>query len=47
MALQLIWNRPQDFKRLITHTFPLNQANEAIRVMKSKEAVKAVLVPHG
>lgn len=47
MAIQLILNRPQDFKRLITHTFPLAQANEAIRVMKSKEAVKAVLLPHG
>jgi threonine dehydrogenase-like Zn-dependent dehydrogenase len=47
MAIQLILNRSQDFKRLITHTFPLAQANEAIRVMKSKEAVKAVLLPHG
>jgi threonine dehydrogenase-like Zn-dependent dehydrogenase len=37
----------EDFKKLITHTFPLAQANEAIRAMKTKEAVKAVLIPHG
>jgi len=47
MALQLIMKRPQDFKKLITHTFRLDQANEALRAMKSKEAVKAVLLPHG
>lgn len=47
MALQLIMKRPQDFKKLITHTFRLDQANEALRTMKSKEAVKAVLLPHG
>ena len=47
MALQLIMRRPQDFKKLITHTFPLDQANEALQAMKSKEAVKAVLLPHG
>jgi threonine dehydrogenase-like Zn-dependent dehydrogenase len=46
MALQLILSRIQDFKRLITHTFSLSQANDAIRVMKTKEAVKAVLLPH-
>ena len=46
MALQLILSRIQDFKKLITHTFPLAQANDAIRVMKTKEAVKAVLLPH-
>lgn len=47
MALQLILKQPKDFKRLITHTFSLDQANEAIRIMKAKEAVKAVLLPHG
>jgi threonine dehydrogenase-like Zn-dependent dehydrogenase len=47
MALQLIMRRPQDFKKLITHTFPLDRANEALQSMKSKEAVKAVLLPHG
>jgi threonine dehydrogenase-like Zn-dependent dehydrogenase len=47
MALQLVLSRPQDFKKLITHRFPLEKANDAIRVMKTKEAVKAVLLPHG
>jgi len=47
MAIQLIMRRPQDFKKLITHTFPLDRANEALRAMKNKEAVKAVLLPHG
>ena len=47
MALQLMMRRPQDFKKLITHAFPLDRANEALHAMKSKEAVKAVLLPHG
>jgi threonine dehydrogenase-like Zn-dependent dehydrogenase len=47
MALQLVLSRLQDFSKLITHRFPLDKANEAIRAMKTKEAVKAVLIPHG
>jgi len=47
MALQLILSRLNDFQKLITHRFSLDQANEAIRAMKNKEAVKAVLRPHG
>jgi threonine dehydrogenase-like Zn-dependent dehydrogenase len=47
MALQLIMKHPQDFKKLITHAFRLDQANEALRAMKNKEAVKAILLPHG
>jgi len=46
MALQLVLNRLQDFSKLITHRFPLDKANDAIRAMKTKEAVKAVLIPH-
>jgi threonine dehydrogenase-like Zn-dependent dehydrogenase len=46
MALQLVLSQPQDFKKLITHRFPLEKANDAIRAMKTKEAVKAVLIPH-
>jgi threonine dehydrogenase-like Zn-dependent dehydrogenase len=46
MALQLILSRKDDFKRLITHRFPLAQANEALKAMKTREAVKAVLLPH-
>ena len=47
MALQLVLSRLQDFSKLITHRFPLDKANDAIRVMKTREAVKAVLLPHG
>jgi len=47
IALQLVLNHLQDFKKLITHRFPLDKANDAIRAMKTKEAVKAVLLPHG
>ncbi len=47
MAIQLILNRREEFKSLITHTFPLERANEAMLAMKKKEAVKAVLLPHG
>lgn len=45
MALQLVSSRFQDFARLITHRFPLSRADEALRVMGSLEAVKAVLLP--
>ena len=45
MTLQLIFSRFQDFQRLITHRFPLARANDALQVMRSKEAVKAVLLP--
>ena len=46
MALQLVLSRIQEFKKLITHRFPLEKANDAIQAMKTKEAVKAVLLPH-
>ena len=46
MALQLMLSRLGEFKNLITHRFPLARANEAIGVMKAKEAIKAVLLPH-
>jgi threonine dehydrogenase-like Zn-dependent dehydrogenase len=45
MALQLILSRRRDFAGLITHRFPLSRASEALQVMKSREAVKAVLLP--
>lgn len=47
MAFQLVLSRLQDFSKLITHRFPLDKANDAIRAMKAKEVVKAVLIPHG
>ena len=46
MALQLVQKHYQAFQGLITHRFSLKQANEALGVMQSKEAVKAVLLPH-
>ncbi len=45
MALELMASRLQDFAKLITHRLPLREANEALRMMKTKEAVKAVLLP--
>jgi threonine dehydrogenase-like Zn-dependent dehydrogenase len=41
----LVLSRLRDFAGLITHRFPLNQANEALQAMRSREAVKAVLLP--
>lgn len=46
MSLSLTRSRAADFKKIITHRFPLSQANEALRVMAAKEAVKAVIRPH-
>lgn len=46
MSLRLTASRIDDFKKLITHRFPLSEANEALAVMKTKEAVKAVILPH-
>lgn len=46
MALRLIRARMDDFKGLITHRFPLSRADDAIQVMRTREAVKAVLLPH-
>ncbi|MBW1787383.1 MAG: zinc-binding dehydrogenase [Deltaproteobacteria bacterium] len=47
MSLKLTMSRLNDFKRIVTHRFPLSGANEALAVMKAKEAVKAVILPHG
>jgi threonine dehydrogenase-like Zn-dependent dehydrogenase len=47
MSLKLTKSRLDDFKKLITHRFKLSEANEALKVMASKEAVKAVIHPHG
>ena len=46
MALQLILSRKEEFRKLITHRFPLTQANDAIKAMKTREAIKAVLIPN-
>ncbi|BCV22304.1 zinc-binding dehydrogenase [Moorella sp. Hama-1] len=44
-AMAMILTQPGLFAGMITHRFPLTRVNEALRVMASKEAVKAVLVP--
>jgi threonine dehydrogenase-like Zn-dependent dehydrogenase len=46
MSLALTKSREADFKKLITHRFTLSQADQALKVMASKEAVKAVIFPH-
>ncbi|MCX8116640.1 MAG: zinc-binding dehydrogenase [Desulfobacterota bacterium] len=45
MAIQLILNRKEEFKNLITHVYPLARANEALYAMKERQAVKVVLSP--
>lgn len=42
-AVRLVLSGRYPFEKLVTHRFPLAQANEALRVMESKEAIKAVL----
>jgi threonine dehydrogenase-like Zn-dependent dehydrogenase len=46
MSLRLTKSRIGHFKKLITHRFRLSEANKALQVMKAKEAVKAVVLPH-
>lgn len=43
MALGLVAADPGRFGKMVTHRFPLEQANEALQVMGKREAVKAVL----
>ena len=44
-AMRLVLERPELFGRMITHRFALEQANEALKVMAQRDALKAVLVP--
>jgi threonine dehydrogenase-like Zn-dependent dehydrogenase len=44
-AIQLVLNNKDLFGRMITHRYPLTEANAALQVMHSREAVKAVLTP--
>lgn len=44
-AIRLVSSKRYPFEKLITHRFPLPQATQALEVMASKEAIKAVLVP--
>ncbi len=44
-ALKLILEKEELFKRMITHRFPLRDANEAFASVQRREALKAVLIP--
>ncbi|MDH7602806.1 MAG: zinc-binding dehydrogenase [Armatimonadota bacterium] len=44
-ALNVIRREPDVFGSLITHRFPLERANEALEVMRRREAIKAVIEP--
>jgi threonine dehydrogenase-like Zn-dependent dehydrogenase len=44
-AMHLVLNNKELFSKMITHRFPLEQANEALAVMDSRDALKAVLLP--
>lgn len=43
-AMQLVLSQPELFGRMVTHRFPLGEANKALEVMASKKALKAVLI---
>jgi len=44
-ALKLIERQKELFSKMITHRFSLERANDALRAMESREALKAVLLP--
>lgn len=44
-AVSLVLSGRYHLDRLVTHRFSLSQANEALSVVQSREALKAVLVP--
>ncbi|MGE5507228.1 MAG: zinc-binding dehydrogenase [Chitinophagales bacterium] len=44
-AVDLVVRQPELFAPLVTHRFPLAEANEALAAMAGRECVKAVLVP--
>ena len=43
-AAQLAWSGRYPFEALMTHRFPLEQADEAMQALKRREVLKAVLV---
>ncbi len=45
MSLELMQKNKDLFKKMITHRFSLAEANDALAVMNSREALKAVLIP--
>ena len=44
-ALTLVQSQKDLFAKMITHRFPLTQANEALASMAQRDALKAVLIP--
>jgi len=44
-AVALVLSRRYPFERLVTHRFPLRQANEALAAVASRAALKAVIEP--
>ncbi|MDI3534343.1 MAG: hypothetical protein PWQ82_708 [Thermosediminibacterales bacterium] len=44
-AMNLVLSNPEAFEKMISHRYPLLKANEALRAMDNKEALKAVLIP--
>ena len=45
LAMRMLEAFPESFRPLITHTFPLDQAAEAFRIIEKGRAFKVVLVP--
>jgi len=43
-ALHLVKRNPDVFAEMITHRYPLEQANEALQSMKDRKAIKAAIV---
>ncbi len=44
-SIRLVQSGRFPFEKLVTHTYPLEEATSALEVMASREAIKAVLVP--
>ena len=44
-AMDIVQKNKTAFSNMITHRFKLEEANEALQVMESKEALKAVILP--
>lgn len=44
-SLELVLERPETYAKLITHRYPLTDANEALGAVERGETVKAVLIP--
>ena len=45
MAYEAVRNNPDHYRRLITHTFPLEKGQEAFDFLKDGRAFKIVIEP--